>query len=275
MFSTQAPHAGVLVRDHDPSPARRYWDIVRMLAVRSLKVRYRGSALGVYWSLSNPLIMTAIYSAIFGTAFAKYYGNSVVNYVLACFTGLVVLNFFSQTSSQALTSIVSNGALLNKMRLPVSAFPLSLVLANLFQYAVGVVPLLVAVTLYVSHSPLHCVYLIVPSIALLMVTVGFSLGMAALFVFFRDLPYLYELVVFALWITSPIFYPIDLVPAGVRHWVTLNPIADIIELVRTIVFTQGPPTGAAMFNALTVSAVTLVAGVLIFRLTENDFMDLI
>jgi lipopolysaccharide transport system permease protein len=246
-----------------------------MLAVRSLKVRYRGSALGIYWSLSNPLIMTAIYSAIFGTAFAKFYGNSVVNYVLACFTGLVVLNFFSQTSSQALTSIVASGALLNKMRLPVSAFPLSVVLANLFQYAVGVIPLLIGVTLFVSHSPLHCVYLIVPSLALLMVTIGFSLGMAALFVFFRDLPYLYELVVFALWITSPIFYPIELIPPGVRHWVSLNPVADIIELVRAIAFSSGPPSGAAMLNALLVSAVALVAGAAIFRLTEHDFMDLI
>lgn len=246
-----------------------------MLAVRSLKVRYRGSALGVYWSLSNPLIMTAIYSLIFGTAFAKFYGNSVVNYVLACFSGLVVLNFFSQSSSQALTSIVSNGALLNKMRLPVSAFPLSVVLANLFQYAVGVIPLLIAVTIYVSHRPLHCIYLIVPSLALLMVTVGFSLGTAALFVFFRDLPYLYELVVFALWITSPIFYPIDLVPIGVRHWVTLNPIADIIELVRSIVFTQAAPSSAAMLNALGVSVVALAAGTLLYRLTKNDFMDLI
>lgn len=246
-----------------------------MLAVRSLKVRYRGSALGIYWSLSNPLIMTAIYSAIFGTAFAKFYGNSVVNYVLACFTGLVVLNFFSQTSSQALTSIVASGALLNKMRLPVSAFPLSVVLANLFQYAVGVIPLLIGVTLFVSHSPLHCVYLIVPSLALLMVTIGFSLGMSALFVFFRDLPYLYELVVFALWITSPIFYPIDLIPPGVRHWVTLNPVADIIELVRAIAFSSAPPSGTAMLNALLVSAVALGAGAAIFRLTEHDFMDLI
>jgi ABC-type polysaccharide/polyol phosphate export permease len=199
----------------------------------------------------------------------------VINYVLACFTGLVVLNFFSQTSSQALTSVVSNGALLNKMRLPVSAFPLSAVVANLFQYAVGVIPLLVAVTLYVSHSPLHCVYLIVPSLALLMVTVGFSLGMAALFVFFRDLPYLYELVVFALWITSPIFYPIDLVPPAVRHWVRLNPIADIIELMRTIVFVRTPPSASALLNVMVVALVTLVAGVLVFRLTKNDFMDLI
>ena len=274
MLSTPAPF-GARILDHEPSPARRYWDVLRMLAVRSLKIRYRGSALGVYWSLSNPLIMTAIYSAIFGTAFAKYYGNSVVNYVLACFTGLVVLNFFSQTSSQALTSIVSNGALLNKIRLPVTVFPLSVVLANLFQYAVGVIPLLIAVTIFVTHQPSHCLYLIVPSVALLMVTVGFSLGMSALFVFFRDLPYLYELVVFALWITSPIFYPIELVPAGVRHWVTLNPVADNIELVRAIAFAQSPPSAAAMIHALVVSAVTLAAGGLVFRFTKNDFMDLI
>src|SRR4028118_2207761 len=87
------------------SQAQRYWELLHVLVVRNLKVRYRGSFLGVYWSLLNPLIMTGLYTAIFGAAFASYYSNSIVNYVLAAFTGLVVINFFSSSTSQALSSI--------------------------------------------------------------------------------------------------------------------------------------------------------------------------
>ena len=113
---------------------KHYIELLQVLVSRNLKVRYRGSFLGIYWSLLNPLIMTGLYTAIFGATFAKYYDNSVTNYILAAFTGLVVINFFSASTSQALSSVVSNGALLNKIRLPVSIFPVSMIVANVFQF---------------------------------------------------------------------------------------------------------------------------------------------
>ncbi|GAB1544965.1 hypothetical protein NUACC21_76410 [Scytonema sp. NUACC21] len=134
------------------SEVEHYWELLQVLVARNLKVRYRGSFLGVYWSLLNPLLMTGVYTAIFGTAFASYYSNSIFNYVLAVFTGLVVINFFSACTTQALWSVVNNGALLNKIRLPVSVFPVSLVGANVFQFALGVLPLLTIMTLVKSKS---------------------------------------------------------------------------------------------------------------------------
>ena len=94
--SLTAPEAQRLRENPGESPVgmERYLDLVRILSSRTLKTRYRGSILGVYWSLSNPLLMTGIYSAIFGTAFSAYYGHSVLRYVLATFTGLAVLNIF-------------------------------------------------------------------------------------------------------------------------------------------------------------------------------------
>ena len=103
---------------------RRYRDLIVVTAVRSLKVRYRGSFLGMFWSLSNPLIMTLVYTLVFGSAFKSYYDNSILVYVLACFTGLAFLNFFSGSTSMALVTVVSNGGLLNKLRCHRSSFPL-------------------------------------------------------------------------------------------------------------------------------------------------------
>ena len=128
--------------------ARHYLELLHVLVSRTLKVRYRGSFLGIYWSLLNPLIMTGLYTAIFGATFAKYYGGSILNYVLAALTGLIVINFFSASTSQALSSVVGNGALLNKIRLPVSVFPISMITANIFQFVMGTFPLLAIVALY-------------------------------------------------------------------------------------------------------------------------------
>jgi hypothetical protein len=88
-----------------------------------------------------------------------------------------------------------------------------MIAANIFQFAVGSLPLLALVTLYSSHSLINVLALLVPLIALSLVCTGIGFLVSALYVFFRDLPYFYELVVFALWMSSPVFYPSEIVPA--------------------------------------------------------------
>lgn len=255
--------------------ARRYSELLQVLVSRNLKVRYRGSFLGVYWSLLNPMIMTGLYSAIFGTAFASYYGNSILNYVLAAFTALVVINFFSASTSQALSSVVANGPLLNKIQLPVSIFPVSMVAANVFQFAVGVFPLLAAMTLFSSRNPVNVIALFFPSLALILVSIGVSFLVSALYVFFRDLPYFYELVIFVLWITSPIFYPAAIVPAKVKPILRLNPLSPIIESLRQITLSGALPDFSLIWSALLSGIIIFSLGWVCFQLWRHQFMDLL
>lgn len=256
---------------------RRYVDLVTIVASRTLKTRYRGSVLGVYWSLSLPLIMTAVYSLIFGVNFSKdaYYHGSIVDYILACFTGLIVINFFSATTTQALTSIVGSGALLNKIKIPVSVFPISIVCANIFQLLVGALPVLLIVTLITSHSPLNMLALFVPIIALVMIATGFSLLASGLFVYFRDVPHLYEVVVFILWMTSPIFYPPDVVPAVIRPYIGLNPLVSVMNSVREIALSGSLPDLHLMGLAVLSGLIVLIVGALFFLTIKSDFMDLV
>lgn len=190
-------------------------DLVQILAIRTLKVRYRGSFLGIYWSLSNPLIMTFIYSAIFGSAFSSYYEKSILNYLLAVFVALAVVNFFSISTGQALGSVVGNGGLLNKIRLPVSIFPIAMIVANGFQFLVGVLPLIAIITIVRSYNPLYVFALVVPTAMLFLVSTGFAFITSALFVFFRDLPYLWEMVVFLVWMVLLQSLPGEI---GSRFW---------------------------------------------------------
>ncbi len=255
--------------------AGRYAEIVQALASRNLATRYRGSVLGIYWSLSNPIIMTGVYSAIFGSAFAAYYDHSLLTYAVSCFCGLALLNFFSQATGQALSSIVANGALLNKLRLPVSVFPVSIVFANAFQLLIGILPFLAIVTLITSHSLLNVVALVAPMAGLTMLALGFALIISALYVFFRDLQYLYELFIFVLFLTSPIFYPIEVVPAQVRRFVEFNPLAAMVSSVRDIAISGRLPHLHLMAVSLVSGFVSLAVGVAVFSSMKKEFMDLL
>ena len=252
----------------------RYWELLYVLAERNLKLRYRGSFLGVYWSLLNPLIMTGIYTAIFGAAFASYYG-STINYILAAFTGLAVIHFFNGATIQALVSVVDNGALLNKIRLPISVFPVSIVGANVFQFSVGMLPLLMIITLIKSHSLINLLALFFPLISLVIVCTGISFATSSLFVFFRDLPYFYEVLTFLFWIASPVFYPAEIVPDTVRTFLLLNPLLPIIESIRQISLSGNLPNLKLIGQSVVGALIILGVGWSCFRWWRSHFMDLL
>ena len=261
--------------NHRSIPLQWYWDLFYVLVRRNLKRRYRGSFLGIYWSLLNPLIMTGLYTAILGSAFSSYYDNSILNYVLAAFTGLVVINFFSSSTTQALSSIVENGAIVNKISLPLFIFPASTIGANIFQLLLGAFPLLAIVTAISSRNIINIIALIFPLFALILVCLGMGLIMSALYVFFRDLPYFYELFTFLLWISSPVFYPPAIVPEQVRNFLILNPLFPIIESLRQISLSGELPAINLIIHAAIGGIIILTFGLVTFRFWQNQFMDLL
>jgi len=254
---------------------RRLLELIRITALRSLKVRYRGTVLGVIWSFMNPVLMTLVYTAIFGTAFSKYYDGSVVRYLLSAFVGLVIVTFFLNATGEALTTIVANGFLLNKIALPPVMFPAAAVASNLFQHAVTTFPIVFAISIVVTRDPLRVALVPVVLFAAVLLTAGFSLALSALYVFFRDLPHLWAIVGFILWLTSPLFYPIEFVPASVRPYYDLNPIGVAITALREVTIQRGPLHLSSIVIALAAGVVTLVLGAAFFRVTRREFMDLL
>lgn len=254
---------------------QRYLELLYVLVERNLSARYRGSFLGIYWSTLNPLIMTAVYTTIFGSAFRSYYNNSLPNYVLASFTALVVINFFSAATSQALNSIVSNGSLLNKVSLPLSIFPVSMIAANLFQFSIGVLPILVVVTLLKSGNLINVFALLLPLTSLCFTALGFGFILSALYVFFRDLPYFYEIFVFILLMSSPVFYPAEIVPSQVRSLVAFNPLVSVIESIRQISLSGSLPDLSLIAVAWLSSLIVLGISWVIFKNWRDHFMDLL
>ncbi len=263
---------GVVAR-RTPLIDERLRDVVGVLFAQNVKIRYRGSVLGIVWSALSPLGMAAVYTAIFGPTFARYYGGSLVLYGAAVYIGLVLIGFFIAATSECSTVLVQNGGLLNKVRIPFEAFPLATVSAHAFQLLAGSVPLLLVLSLVMNHDALHVLLLAVPFAALIMLAAGMGLITSALGVFFRDTPHLYELATFLLWVTTPVFYPAAIVPARLARFLIVNPLYAIVQTSRDLVLTPIMPPAWMFGLALGEGAIVLVAGFAVFHAMRSQFMD--
>lgn len=257
----------------EQTASHRYLELLRVLTERYVKVRYRGSFLGVYWSLLNPIVMTAVYTFVLGHAFAKYYNNSIVDYLLSIFVGLVVINFFSTSTAHALPAVVSNSALLNKIKLPPSVFPLSLIMASCYQLIVGAFPFLIIMALVTSKSLINVLLLPIPLLGLALASCGFALFASMLYVFFRDITYMYELITFVLWVTTPVFYPLAIIPARFQPYFKLNPLYPIIESIRELTLSAHLPSFALLGEGLLMGVLVALLGWASFRYWSPQFMD--
>jgi ABC-type polysaccharide/polyol phosphate export permease len=262
----------------EPAPGSaipRIAELIRITAFRGLKVRYRGTALGILWSFANPVLLTAVYTTLFGTAFSQYYGGSVLRYVVSAFIGLVVVTFFMTATSEALGTVVANGMLLNKIPVPPVIFPVAAVVSNVFQQLMTTFPIAFLTSIVLTHDPVRVALVPVVLLGVILLVAGFALALSALYVFFRDLPHLWGIVGFILWMTSPLFYPIELVPGNVRPYYDLNPIGEAITALREVSINHGPLHLHAILFVLAAGAVALALGASFFNLTRRDFMDLL
>jgi len=254
---------------------RRFWDVVFVLTRRLLNVRYRGSRLGVYWSLLNPLLMTIVYASVFGANFAQYYHGSIKEYVVNVFIGLIVLNFFVGATEAALTSVVANGTLLNKLRISFEAFPVAAVASFGVQLAVGATPFLLVLTLGCSGRPEHLLLLPIPLASLALLSAGIGFVIAGLYVHYRDIPYMYEMVAFLIWITSPVFYPISIAPERIQAVLKLNPLYPILQSLREVVLAPVITEPYLLLWALLTGGGVCAVGYALFRMMKPTFMDML
>lgn len=251
--------------------ARR--DLLRFLAVRNIKVRYRQTLLGGAWAIIQPLATMAIMTFVFGRLIGV--PSDGAPYWLFSLTSLVLWMFISQTVSGASLSLVSNSQLIEKVYFPRLAIPISAVLAGLVDLAISFAMLLL-IMLVAGHYPSARVpfaFLAILMASLLCLAVGSA--SAALSVRYRDVTHIVPLVL-QLWLfATPIVYPLSIVPARWQALISLNPATGIIELFRwSILGTQADPWRYVLSSAA-VLAVLVVGGLLIFRRMERSFADII
>jgi len=260
-----------------------YRELLRNLTMRDLKVRYRNSALGILWSLGNPILMMLVYTFVFTVLTG--FSSREENYAVFVLCGILPWNFFSASVIGAIRSIVDNAPLVGKVYFPRENLPISITLANLVNFLLALIVLfgLMAVT----GIPFTRWILLLPVVIAvqLIFIIGFSLIMATANVFYRDTQVIMEVVMMAWFFLTPILYPITILPreyyiqwlgisVDVWRWMNiLNPMASIIATYRVILYSGSPPDPYFFIRTLLTALGMLGIGALIFYHYSRGFAE--
>lgn len=206
------------------------------LTKRDVESRYRGTSLGIVWSLLNPVIMLSIYSFIFGFVFKAKWGSATTdNYTLIMFTGLLIHGFIAECIGKATTIYVYNVSYVKKVLFPLESLCWVSVFGALFQFLMSCI--VFAIFCIILQQPVSLMTLLVPVVIspLIVLSYSISLFLSSLGVYVRDMGQIVAVVIALMLFMSPIFYPITAVPEQYRMLIYINPLTFIVESLRDIV----------------------------------------
>ena len=223
----------------------RYGELLRTLVRRELRARFKGSALGLFWSLIYPLAMMGVYTLVFSVLW-RVTGN-IPHYPLFVLAGLAVWGFFQAGIQLATTSLVANGDLITKVWFPRELVPASAVLAQTVTILV-MLAILIPVDLIVEPENARTVALVLPIVAALVCLVlGLAWMLAVANVFYRDIEHLLAVAFLPWFFLTPVLYGLEQFTAASSHrWLILlmrygNPVTPYVEGVRAVVLQATVP----------------------------------
>lgn len=260
---------------------KRLWgqrELIAQLTRRDIISRYKGSYLGLLWSLINPLFMLTIYTFVFSTIFKARWGSSSDNkleFAMVLFCGLIAFNIFAEAINRAPGLILSNVNFVKKVVFPLEILPIVMVSSALFNGCIGFIALLAGVIL--SMGTLHWTILLLPLalLPLIFITLGLSWLLASIGVFFRDVGQVVGVLVTAILFATPIFYPITAIPENIRFFYNLNPLTYIVDNLRRIFIWGQMPNWKTLLIGIATGLIVSFLGHLWFQKTKQGFPDVI
>jgi lipopolysaccharide transport system permease protein len=272
------------MQNFSPSPREliascwRNHSLILTMVKREVIGRYKGSALGMLWSLFNPIVMLAIYTFVFSVVFKARWNTdstSKTEFALMLFAGLMVFGLFSECLNRAPTLILNNTNYVKKVVFPLEILPWISLGSALFHFAVSLFVWLTAyVFLFVTP---HLTIFLLPVVVfpLIMLSMGLGWFLASLGVFLRDVGQVVGVLTSVLMFMSPIFYPASALPEAYRGYLMLNPLTPIIEDVRRVLFLGDGPDLMQLATSYIVALIIFCLGFAWFQKSRKGFADVL
>jgi len=251
--------------------------LVRSFVKRDLQARYKGSAVGLFWSVIHPLVMLVLYTFVFSTILKVRVGvgEGTENFALYLFCGLLPWNAFAEGLTRSTGVILEHANLIKRVIFPSEILPVYPVIAGIVNELIGF-GILMGVLLVIGH-PMTPVILVLPVILFLQftLTTGLAWIIAGTTVFIRDLSQILGMILTLWFFLTPIFYPPSLVPLGMRVLLFVNPMYVIVEAYRSLILKgQVPAWGGLAFLGLIALVVNWV-GYRVFTRMQPAFADVL
>ena len=247
---------------------KRYQFLFEELVKRDFKKKYKRTVLGMAWSLLSPLLMLLVMKLVF----THFFGKAIPHYTIYLFCGNLIFSYFSEATKEGMNSLMGNAKIFTKANVPKYLFLFSKNVQTFLNF------LITLVIFFVFCAFDHIVFtwkfllLLYPICLLLLFNIGMGLILSALFVFFRDIQYLWSVFTRLLMYMSAIFYSIETYPAHVRNLFLLNPVYLFIRYFRKIVIEATIPTAWFHLLMLADAAIVLGLGCLMYKKYNTRFL---
>lgn len=255
----------------------RYLDLIREIGITDFKAKYNNSVLGYFWSLGKPLLLFLILYIVF-YKFLKF-GGGIPNFPVYLLVGIVFWSFFGETTSMAMHSVVSKGGLIRKVYFPREIIVISASLTSLLTFLLNIVVVFGFIFVLQISLRTNIVLLLPLILELYIFALGVSFVLSAMFVKYRDVGHIWEVVLQGMFYATPVIYVLSAIPVQFQGWLMLNPVAQIIQDVRyvlvsekTTVAYQVLPNGLWLIPYAIVGII-FVVGVIYFRSAAASFAE--
>lgn len=251
--------------------------ILKQLVTKDFKIKYRRSVLGVAWSVLNPLLMMVVMSIVFSTIFGQSRNGSITPemYPLYLIVGNITFSVMSESTNQALMSIIWASSLLKKVKVHRWVFPVQKVLFSLVNFSFSLVAVALVMLFFRVVPTWHLILLPVCLLLLMCFCMGLGMILSALAVFFRDVMHLWTVVITAWMYLTPIFWTTDYI-SQMAHWiqvlVVLNPMYNYLQFMRDIFLFNTVPSALTFGLCVAWAVLALAIGYTVFHKTEHKFI---
>lgn len=246
----------------------QYREVLLSILTRELKVKYKRTSLGYLWSLFNPILQLTVLAAVF----SHIVRQGVRDYTLYLFSGLLAWNFFSSTVQTSAKSLLENETFIKKIYLPKILFPLSKLCMRAIEFVFAILALSIIGVFIGLHVKLTLLYLPIVVIPLFIFTLGLSILVSVVTIYFRDIEYLLTVFLQLLYFATPIMYPVSLLPERYQFFLSLNPVYSQLLLFHRTVYEGVLPSLAEWGTAYAVAFLMLGIGLTVMLKLEDDLV---
>lgn len=242
--------------------------VLRELVSKDFKLKYRRSVLGVIWSVLNPLLMMIVLTAVFSYMFRF----SIENYPLYLIIGNTLFSLMSNSTNGAMRSIMDSAPLIKKVKINKIVFPLEKVIFELVNFLLSLIAVALVMLFFRIAPTINLIFLPLLLVYMVLFCSGLGMLLASLVVFFRDVEYLWGVVITAWTYLTPLFYPADLWPEWLAAIEQFNPMYHYVTYFRDILLWNITPSLALNAACAAFAVITFAVGYLVFSKTERKFI---
>ena len=246
----------------------KFRPLLNELVARDIKIKYRRSVLGVLWTLLNPLLMMIVLSVVFSNIF-KF---DIENFPLYLLSGQIVFNFFNESTTSAMSSIIVNASLIKKIYVPKYLFVISRIISSFINLLASLTALIIV--MLAMRAELHWTVLLapIPLFFLVFFSLGVGLILAAITVRFRDIMHLYSVFTTMLMYLTPVIYPMSALPEWLSKLVMLNPLTNMLIMLRNVMIYGMVFSWQSLVVAIVETAVCMALGLYVFYKNQDTFI---